>query len=109
MARKIPTTKLSPVDDRAVVQRLAADKESAGGIILPDLAQKKANKGLVLRTGPGRPTEDGRERLAMQVKRGDIIVFGQYDGIEQDIDGEKIVIIRERDILAVLESDDTDD
>lgn len=109
MAKKIPTTKLCPVDDRAVIQRIPAEKESAGGIILPELAKKTPNIGIVLRVGAGRYVDGTQDRLPMSVRRGDKVVFGQYDGTEQEIDGMKIVILRERDILAVLDKEEDED
>ena len=92
-------TNLSPLDDRVVVRRLEAEEKTAGGIVLPDTAKEKPQKGEVLAVGPGKLLDNGK-RAAPEVKPGDIVLFGKYSGNEVELDGDEIVIIRADDILA---------
>jgi len=92
---------LQPLDDRIVVQRLEAEEKTAGGIVLPDTAKEKPQKGEVLAAGPGKLLENGK-RAPMEVKVGDKVLFGKYSGSEVKIQGEDILIIRESDLLAKL-------
>ena len=87
--------------DRVVVQSLEAEEKTASGIILPDTAKEKPQKGKILAVGPGRITEDG-SRLPMEVKAGDTVIYAKYAGSEITIDGEEVLILKEGDILAVL-------
>ncbi len=93
--------KIRPLDDRVVVQRFDAEERTSGGIVLPDSAKEKPQRGRVLATGPGKLLEKTGERGQMSVKVGDAVFFGKYSGNEVELDGEKYVILRESDILAV--------
>jgi chaperonin GroES len=95
--------KLKPIGDRLIVQRVEAQEKTAGGILLPDNARTKPQKGKVLAVGPGRLKKDGT-RLAPQVKEGDIVLFTTWAGDEfrEKPTGNNILVMREEDILAVL-------
>ena len=92
--------KLKPLNDRVLVKRLETEEKTAGGIIIPDTAQEKPQKGKVMAAGPGKVDEDGKE-VKMSVKKGDVVLFSKYAGTEIKIDGEEYLILRESDILAV--------
>ncbi len=94
--------KIKPLDDRIVVEQSEAESKTAGGIVLPDAAKEKPQRGKVLATGPGKLLDSG-ERGQMSVKVGDHVYYGKYSGSEVDIDGEKYVILRENDVLAIIE------
>ena len=94
--------KLKPLDDRIVVKQSEAEETTAGGIVLPDAAQEKPNQGKVVAVGPGSLLDDGN-RAAMSVKKGDEVLYGKYSGTEVEVNGEKLVILKETDILAVVE------
>jgi len=97
----MPTkTAIKPLGDRVVVQRLEEEQVTRGGIVLPDSAKEKPQKGKVIAAGAGR-YEDGK-RIPMDVKEGDIVVFAKYGGTEIEIDGEEYIILSERDLLAVI-------
>ncbi|MBW3539570.1 MAG: co-chaperone GroES [Planctomycetes bacterium] len=91
--------KLNPLDDRVVVKPLEAEERTAGGIVLPDAAKEKPQRGKVVAVGPGRLLDSG-ERCAISVKTGDEVLFGKYGGTEIEVDGEEVKILRESDILA---------
>ena len=91
--------KIRPLDDRVVVEPLEADEKTAGGILLPDTAKQKPQRGRVLAVGPGKMRDDG-ERTAVAVARGDEVLFGRYGGSDIEVDGREIKILREGDILA---------
>jgi len=93
--------KLNPLDDRVVVQPLEAEEMTAGGIVLPDTAKEKQQRGRVLAVGPGRLLDSG-ERSTVSVKVGDEVLFGKYGGTDIEIDGEDVKILRESDILAKI-------
>jgi chaperonin GroES len=93
--------KLRPLHDRVIVKRLEEEKKSAGGILIPDTATEKPQKGEVLAVGPGRVMDDGKVRPC-DVKKGDIVLFGKYSGSEIRLDGEDLVVMKEDDIVAVL-------
>jgi chaperonin GroES len=93
--------KLVPLDDRVVLQRLEAEEKTQGGIVLPDTAKEKPQKGKVIAVGPGRLLDDGT-RAAMEVKVGDTVLFGKYAGSEITLDREEYVIMKESDLLARL-------
>ena len=93
--------KINPLDDRVVVRPNEAEETTAGGIVLPDAAKEKQQRGTVLSVGPGRMLDSG-ERSAISVKVGDQVLFGKYGGTEIEIDGEEVKILRESDILAKL-------
>ena len=94
--------KFRPLHDRVVVRRIDADERSAGGIIIPDAAQEKPMQGEVVAAGPGARDEAG-ERIALDVKAGDIVLFGKWSGTEVRIDGEELLIMKESDIMGVIE------
>ncbi len=91
--------KIRPLDDRVVVEPSAAEEVTAGGIVLPDNAKEKPQRGKVIAVGPGKLLDNG-ERGALSVSVGDEVIFGKYGGTEIEIDGEEIKILRESDILA---------
>ncbi|MFP5304280.1 MAG: co-chaperone GroES [Gammaproteobacteria bacterium] len=92
---------LRPLHDRVIVKRLEEEKKSAGGIIIPDNAAEKPVRGEVLAVGPGKKGDDGKI-IAMDVKKGDIVLFGKYSGSEVKVEGEDILVMREDDIMAVF-------
>ena len=94
--------KLKPLDDRIVIQQSDAEEKTAGGIILPDAAQEKPQIGKVVATGPGKLLDDGK-RAKMSVKKKDEVLYGKYTGSDVEIDQEKYVILRESDILGIVE------
>jgi chaperonin GroES len=91
--------KIRPLDDRVVVEPSAAEEVTAGGIVLPDNAKEKPQRGKVVAVGPGKLLDNG-ERGTLSVAVGDEVIFGKYGGTEIEIDGEEIKILRESDILA---------
>lgn len=93
---------LRPLYDRIIVERVQEDEKTAGGIIIPDTAKEKPQKGKIVAVGKGKINEDGSIR-ALEVKAGDIVLFGKYSGTEVKIDNQDRLIIREDDILAVVE------
>jgi chaperonin GroES len=96
---------LQPLDDRILVQRLASEEKTAGGILLPDSAKEKPQKGKVTATGPGKMNKDGK-RAAMQVKVGDTILFTSWAGDEvkkQYATSDDLLIMREEDVLAIVD------
>jgi len=93
---------LKPLDDRVVVRQVEAEEKTAGGIVLPDTAKEKPQRGKVLAVGPGKLLDNG-ERAPIGVKKGDDILYAKYGGTEVEIDGEEFVILRESDILAKIE------
>ena len=94
--------KFRPLHDRVVVRRIEADEKTKGGIIIPDTAKEKPVEGEVVAVGNGKVLEDGSIRK-VDVKVGDRVLFGKYSGTEVKLDGEERLIVREDDILAVLE------
>ena len=100
MAAEVKTV-IKPLGDRVVVKRIEEEPKTKGGIVLPDTAKEKPQKGKVIAVGSGRILENG-QRVPLEVKEGDIVVFAKYGGTEIEIDGEEYVILSERDLLAVL-------
>jgi len=92
-----------PLHDRVLVKRVKEEEKSRGGIIIPDTAQEKPQEGEVIGVGPGARDEDG-ERIALDVKAGDRILFGKWSGTEVKIDGEELLIMKESDIMGVIET-----
>jgi chaperonin GroES len=90
---------LQPLDDRLIVEIEAAEEKTAGGIVLPETAKEKPQKGTVLAVGPGKMLENG-ERVAMIIQKGDRIIFGKYAGSDVKIDGKEYKILREGEVLA---------
>jgi chaperonin GroES len=93
--------KLRPLQDRILVQRVEEETKTKGGIIIPDTAKEKPAEGKVVAVGNGKLGEDGK-RIALEVKKGDRILFGKYAGTEVKIDGEEYLIMREDDVLGVI-------
>lgn len=93
---------LRPLHDRIIVERLTEDEKTAGGIIIPDSAKEKPQKGKVLAVGKGKVAEDGTIR-PLDLKAGDVVLFGKYAGTEVKIDSNDRLIMREDDVLAVIE------
>ncbi|MFV2067417.1 MAG: co-chaperone GroES [Pirellulales bacterium] len=91
--------KLRPLDDRVVVETLEAEETTAGGIVLPDTAQEKPQRGKVISVGPGKLLDSGN-RGELSVATGDEVIFGKYGGTDIEIDGQEVKILRESDILA---------
>ena len=91
-----------PLGDRVLVKRVKEEEKTKGGIIIPETAQEKPQEGEVVAVGPGARDEDG-ERIAMDVKTGDRILFGKWSGTEVKVDGEDLLIMKESDILGVIE------
>ena len=94
--------KFRPLHDRVVVKRIDAEEKSAGGIIIPDTAKEKPSQGEVIAVGPGARDEKGT-LVPLDVKKGDRILFGKWSGTEIKLDGEDLLIMKESDILGVLE------
>jgi chaperonin GroES len=100
--RKSGTMKLRPLQDRILVQRVKENEKSKGGIIIPDTAKEKPIEGTVIAAGNGKLSEAGK-RIALDVKKGDRILFGKYSGTEVKIEGKEYIIMREDDVLGVIE------
>ena len=94
-------TKIRPLQDRVIVKRVKEEEKTKGGIIIPDTAKEKPIEGEVVAVGPGK-VDDGK-RIELSVKAGDRVLFGKYSGTEIKLDGEEHLILREDDILGVLE------
>ena len=94
-------SKIRPLGNRILVERLASDEKSAGGIIIPGNAQAKSNQGIVRAAGPGAKVKG--ERVEMDVAEGDKILFGKYSGTEIEIEGNKLLLMTEEDVLAIVE------
>jgi chaperonin GroES len=94
--------KLAPLDDRVVIKQSEAEEKSSGGIILPDAAKEKPQRGKIIAVGPGKILDNGK-RSEMNVKKGEEVLYAKYTGNEIEIDGENYVILHEGDILGVIE------
>jgi len=94
--------KIRPLHDRVIVKRMEEERTSAGGIVIPDAATEKPIKGEVIAVGNGKILESGEIR-ALDIKEGDKVLFGKYSGTEVKIDGEELVVMKEDDIMAVIE------
>jgi chaperonin GroES len=90
-----------PLHDRVVVRRIEADQKTAGGIIIPDSAQEKPSEGEIIAVGDGARDDNG-ERIALDVKAGDRVLFGKWSGTEVKIDGEDLLIMKESDIMGII-------
>ena len=93
--------KLTPLQDRILVQRVEEEEKTKGGIIIPDTAKEKPAEGKVVSVGNGKVGDDGK-RIPLEVKKGDRILFGKYSGTEVKIEGEEYLIMREDDVLGVI-------
>ena len=94
--------KLRPLQDRILVQRVEEETTTKGGIIIPDTAKEKPAEGKVVAVGNGKLGEDGK-RIALEVKKGDRVLFGKYSGTEVKISGEEYLIMREEDVLGIID------
>ena len=94
--------KFRPLHDRVVVRRLEEETKTAGGIIIPETAQEKPSQGEIVAAGPGARNEDGK-LVALDVKVGDVVIFGKWSGTEVKIDGQDLLIMKESDIMGVVE------
>ena len=96
-------TKFRPLHDRVLVRRVTAEEKTAGGIIIPDTAKEKPQEGEVIACGPGARNDKG-ELVALDVKPGDRILFGKWSGTEVKVGGEELLIMKESDIMGIVES-----
>ncbi len=94
--------KIKPLADRLVVRPVEEQEAKKGGIIIPDTAKEKPQQGEVMEVGPGRTTEDGK-RVTLEVKKGDKVLYGRYSGTEITLNGSEYLILREADVLAIVE------
>ena len=94
--------KFRPLHDRVVVKRIGAEEKSAGGIIIPDTAKEKPSQGEVIAVGPGGRDDNGK-LIAIDLKAGDRVLFGKWSGTEVKIDGQELLIMKESDIMGVLD------
>ena len=94
--------KFRPLGDRVVVRRIEEEAKTAGGIIIPDTAKEKPSQGEIISVGPGALDENGK-RVVPEVKAGDVVLFGKWSGTEVKIDGEELLIMKESDIMGVVE------
>jgi chaperonin GroES len=90
-----------PLADRVVIRALDAEQKTAGGIIIPDNAKEKPQKGEVVAVGPGKIADSG-QKISMELKKGDKVLYGKYSGTEVTVDGKELLIMRESDVLAVI-------
>ena len=95
---------LQPLDDRILVQRVQSEEKTAGGILLPDTAKEKPQKGKVIAVGDGKYDEDGEKRIPLDVAEGDEVLYSKYGGTEIKVDGEELLVLRESDVLAKIEA-----
>jgi chaperonin GroES len=102
MKRRRYPMKIRPLQDRVIVKRLDEEQKTAGGIIIPDTAKEKPQKGEIVAAGPGKKTEDGKV-LPLDVKAGDKVLFAKYAGTEIKVEGEELLMMREDDIMGVIE------
>ncbi|MFN2447727.1 MAG: co-chaperone GroES [Vicinamibacterales bacterium] len=102
MAATATKVALRPLHDRIIVERIEEDEQKVGGIIIPDTAKEKPQQGKVIAIGAGKVEKDGK-RIPLDVKQGDTILFGKYSGQEIKIEGQEFLIMREDEVLAVVE------
>jgi len=95
--------KIRPLHDRVIVRRMEEERKSAGGIVIPDTATEKPMRGEVIAVGPGKLLDDGKVH-PLNVKAGDKILFGKYSGTEVKVEGEELLVMREDDIMGVIEA-----
>ena len=96
--------KLKPLGDRVVVQPVEEEETTASGIVLPDTAKEKPQKGKVIAAGEGKWDDDGEKRIPLDIAEGDEVLYSKYGGTEIKIDGEELLVLRESDVLAKVES-----
>jgi chaperonin GroES len=102
MAKKASKLSIRPLHDRVIIRRQEEEATSAGGIVIPDTATEKPMRGEVVAVGKGKALESGKVR-ALDVRAGDQVLFGKYSGTEVRMDGEELLVMREEDIMAVIE------
>ena len=95
-------TQIKPLDDRVLIEQCKAEERTSGGIVLPDAAQEKPQRGIVRAVGPGKLLESG-ERGEMSIKLGDEVFYGKYAGTDVEVNGETMQIMRENDVLAIID------
>ena len=95
--------KIRPLEDRVVIQQIEAEEKTAGGIVLPDTAKEKPQRGEVIAVGDGRYDEDGEKRIPLDVQAGDKVLYSKYGGTEITVDGEDLLVLRESDVLAKVD------
>jgi chaperonin GroES len=93
---------IRPLGDRVIIKRMEEVEQTRGGIIVPDTAKEKPQRGKVIGVGPGRVADDGK-RIAPEVKKGNMVLFGKYSGTDVSMDDDEYLIVREDDILAIIE------
>ncbi|MEL6417501.1 MAG: co-chaperone GroES [Pseudomonadota bacterium] len=93
---------LKPLHDRVLVRRVESDEKTSGGLIIPDSAKEKPAEGIIVAVGAGAKDDDG-DRIAMDVKEGDKILFGKWSGTEVTVDGEELLMMKESDIMGIIE------
>ena len=98
------TTKLVPLEDRIVIRPLEAEEVTASGLVIPDTAKEKPQEGEVLAVGPGRFDEDGEKRIPLDVEVGDRVLYSKYAGTEVKIEGEELLVVSARDVLAKIQA-----
>ena len=96
--------KLKPLGDRLIVRAIEEEEKTASGLLLPDTAKEKPQKGEVLAVGDGRYDEDGEKRIPLDVAQGDTVLYSKYGGTEIKVDGEDLLVLRESDVLAKIEN-----
>lgn len=96
------STKLKPLGDRLVIEPQEQEEVTASGLVLPETAKEKPQQGTVIAAGPGRFDDDGK-RIKMDVAKGDVVLYAKYAGTEVKVDGKKILILKESDVLAIVE------
>ena len=94
---------IKPLEDRIVIQQVEAETTTASGLVLPDTAKEKPQEGKVLAVGPGRFDEDGEKRIPLDISVGDVVVYSKYGGTEITVDGQDVLILNARDVLAIVE------
>ena len=94
--------KIRPLHDRVIVKRLEEERKTASGIVIPDAAAEKPDQGLIMSVGPGKRDENGKH-VTLDVKVGDRVLFGKYSGQTVKVDGEELLVMREEDIMGVVE------
>ena len=93
---------IKPLEDRILVQPLDAEQTTASGLVIPDTAKEKPQEGKVIAVGPGRFDEDGENRIPLDIKEGDVVIYSKYGGTEVKYDGQEYLILSARDVLAIV-------
>jgi chaperonin GroES len=104
LSMEVNRMKLKPLGDRLIVRAIEEEETTASGIVLPDTAKEKPQKGKVIAVGEGRFDEDGDKRIPLDVAEGDEVLYSKYGGTEIKVDGEDLLVLRESDVLAKVES-----